>query len=518
MRKRLDASWTPWMVLRLEDEDVFALEEEARARARNNLVGMTLHTHEGYRVNWHHRLIARKLDAFIEGRIKRLIITAPPRTGKSQLVSRQMPAAIFGRKPGAKIISTTHGAKYASKLNRDVQRIMLSPAYKELYPDTRLAETHGAAEGSWLRNSTEFEIIRHGGHYMSAGVGGGIAGYGADYLLVDDPIRHRKDANSPLIRQRIWEWFHDDLMNRLDGDGGVLVMATRFHEDDLIGRLINAKKVEEDSEELGDEEDDGETWHILNLPARMDVPEEKDADDLREKGEVLWPWLWAGRRDDLTPEDMSARAKRRLARREKSSPYGFSALFQQRPTPKEGESFKVERMEIVQSIPSPVVKSVRYWDKGGTEGGGKYTAGVKISKLKDGRFIIQNVVRGQWSALRREQTIKDTAILDTVAVTIVVEQEPGSGGKESMENTVRNLAGFVVRRDLPTGAKDVRAEPVSAQIEAGNVLMLAGPWNQPLKDELRHFPLGTYSDQADALSGGFNFLARGGNQAALGQP
>jgi predicted phage terminase large subunit-like protein len=495
----------------LDPRDVLALEAKARERARRTMAGFTLHTHDGYRLNWHHRLIARRLDDFIAGRIKRLIISAPPRSGKSELVSRRMPAAIFGRNPKAKIISTSHGAKYASKLNRDVQRIMLSPAYKELYPDTRLSEKRVATttEENWLRNSTEFEIIGHGGHYMSAGVGGGIAGYGADYIIVDDPLRHRKDANSLVIRDRIWEWFHDDLENRLDGDGGILVMATRFHEDDLIGRLINHKKVTEDGEDLDEEDQDGESWHILNLPARMDFPEEKYPEDPRGDGDILWPWLWAGRRDDLTAEQMVAKSKRRLARREKASPYGFSALFQQRPTLKSGDMFPVDRIEMVHSAPSERVMTVRYWDKAGTQGGGKYTAGVKMSLLKDGRYLIEDVVRGQWSALNRENKMKDTAKADGKSVIIWVEKEGGSGGKESAENTARNLAGYRIKLETPNTSKEIRAEPFSEQVEAGNVLMIVGPWNKPYKDELRAFgPSAAYKDQVDASSGAFNKLGK----------
>lgn len=509
----------PASLIQLQDEDVYAIEEEARRAARGNLAGFTLYTHEGYRLNWHHRLIFRKLDAFIEGRIKRLIITAPPRSGKSEAVSRRMPAAIFGRKPGAKIISASHGAKYASKLNRDVQRIMLSPRYKELYPDTRLSEKRIATttEGNWLRNSTEFEIVGHGGHYMSTGVNGGVSGYGADYLIVDDPLRHRKDANSPVVRNRIWEWFNDDLVNRLDGDGGILVMATRFHQDDLIGRLIDAKKVTEDSEELDEEDDDGESWHVLNLPARMDDLKTKDPDDPRAEKEILWPWLWAGRRDDLSPEEMAEKSHRRLARREVASPYGFSALFQQTPTPKGGQAFKVEKITIVVTAPSPRLKTVRYWDKAGTEGGGKFTAGVKMSKMENGNYLIEDVVRGQWSALKREQRIKDTATVDGISCTIYVEKEGGSGGKESAENSARNLAGFIIHLDPPGSSKELRAEGVEAQVEAGNVYMMQGPWNAPFLEELRLFPLGTFKDQVDALSGAFNKLTRSGNQLALGQ-
>ena len=150
---------------------------------------------------------------------------------------------------------------------------------------------------------------------------------------------------------------------------------------------------------------------------------------------------------------------------------------------------------------------VRYWDKAGTEDGGKFTAGVLMARTTEGLFWIEDVVRGQWSALKREQIILETAESDGPSVHVWVEQEPGSGGKESAEATVRMLAGYIAHADRVTGDKVTRAQPLSAQAEAGNVVLTAAPWNRPFLRELHSFPDGKFKDQADAASGAFNKLS-----------
>ncbi len=150
---------------------------------------------------------------------------------------------------------------------------------------------------------------------------------------------------------------------------------------------------------------------------------------------------------------------------------------------------------------------MRYWDKAGTRDGGAYTAGVLMHKLKDGRFCVAHCRRGQWAALEREREIKRTAELDGRRVPIAVEQEPGSGGKESAESTIRNLAGWRVTADRPTGDKAVRAEPYAAQVQGGNVLVVRGAWTQAFIDEHIAFPVGRTKDQVDAAAAAFNLIA-----------
>jgi len=189
--------------------------------------------------------------------------------------------------------------------------------------------------------------------------------------------------------------------------------------------------------------------------------------------------------------------------------YQYSGQFLQSPVPLGGGMFHPAELVYHKRIPkfTKFVKKVRYWDKAGTAGGGAYTAGVLMGLDTKGAFWILDVRRGQWASNEREKIIKSTAILDTGNVVVGVEQEPGSGGKESAEATARNLAGFRVVLDRPTGDKALRADPFSVQVNCGNVNILMGEWNHAFLDEMTYFPLSTYKDQIDAASGAFNRLA-----------
>jgi predicted phage terminase large subunit-like protein len=193
----------------------------------------------------------------------------------------------------------------------------------------------------------------------------------------------------------------------------------------------------------------------------------------------------------------------------------WQALYEQSPFIIGGGIFPIEKLKTLPVLDrSKILKSVRYWDKGGTEGGGAFTAGALLHKMRDNTFIIEHVVRGQWSALQREEKIRFWAEHDAKnarpgAYEVGVEQEPGSGGKESAESTIRNLRGFKVYADKVTGSKEVRAEPFAAQVQGGNVSMVAGIWQADLLDEMQSFPNGKYRDQVDACSGAFNRLVSG---------
>ena len=170
--------------------------------------------------------------------------------------------------------------------------------------------------------------------------------------------------------------------------------------------------------------------------------------------------------------------------------------------------FKRFWFDIVDAAPVDA-RSVRYWDKAGTESNdADYTAGVRMVVDANRQYYIADVQRGQWSALSREQIVRQTAQMDGQASPVWVEQEPGSGGKESAQATIRNLAGWTVRAERVTGDKQTRAEPFAAQCEAGNVRIVRGDWNAAYLDELMMFPNGKHDDQVDASSGAFNKLAR----------
>ena len=154
---------------------------------------------------------------------------------------------------------------------------------------------------------------------------------------------------------------------------------------------------------------------------------------------------------------------------------------------------------------------VRYWDKAATDvkenPGSAHTAGVKVARLSSGKWCVLDVVRGQWATDEREMRIKQVAQMDGPTVTVWMEQEPGSGGKDSARGTVKNLAGYSVRAEHPTGDKVHRADPFSVQVNWGNVVLVRAPWNREFLDELANFPFGRWKDQVDAAAGAFNKIA-----------
>jgi predicted phage terminase large subunit-like protein len=222
--------------------------------------------------------------------------------------------------------------------------------------------------------------------------------------------------------------------------------------------------------------------------------------------------LAVGQRDPLRRRAGEALAPGRYSRealdalRRDVGSLGWNAEYQGAPMAAEGNRFKRAWFEIVDALPAEC-RRVRYWDKAATAGGGAYTAGVLLG-CSGNRYYVANVVRGQWSAGERDRMMRQTAELDGIDVSQWVEQEPGSGGKESAEATVRLLAGFAVYAETVTGDKDTRLEPFAAQCEAGNVSLLRGGWNGAFLDELAALPNGRYRDQSDAAGGAFNKLAR----------
>jgi predicted phage terminase large subunit-like protein len=443
------------------------------------------------------------LDKFVSGDIKRLIVTMPPRHSKSEFVSRRLPAYILGRNPDAKIIATSYGADLASRMNRDVQRIIDSPEYNRLFPGTNLSGVNNRTiSGSYLRNSDIFEIVGRFGSYRSSGIGGGIIGMGFNFGVIDDPFKDRKQANSPAYRNSVYDWFRSVFMTRQEPGAGILITMTRWHEDDLVARLLKLAK----------EESGADQWEIINFPAIAEQIEYGENEyptiedtvppigmgslDPRETGEALWP--------DRFDEDALESIRIMLGS------YEWNALYQQRPKAPEGYRIKRHWFDkVVREVPRDA-KFVRYWDKAGTEDGGAYTAGVLMAQY-EGFYYIVDVKRAQLSAFERERMIKQATQeqMKYGRVRTYIEQEPGSSGQDSVKMTIANLAGFSVYADRPSGDKDERLYPFEAQAEAGNVRIVKGDWNEAYLDELAAIGPGCkYRDQADATSGAFKYLVK----------
>jgi hypothetical protein len=265
-------------------------------------------TKPDYQFSWHHNLLIDHLQQFAEGKIRKLMVFMPPQHGKSELTSRRLPAYLLGINPKLKIVGCSYSADLSRSFNRDVQRIMDDDVYIDIFPNTRLNSSNirTSAKGSYLRNADIFEIVENVGFYKSVGVGGSLTGTPVDIGIIDDPVKDVVEANSLTYRARVWDWYNGVFSTRLHNNSQVLITQTRWHEDDLSGRILKQK--------------DAHEWTVLTLPGIL-MTAEKHEDDPRKIGEALW-------------EDRHSLSK--LIKFQENSPRLFQAMYQQDPKPFEG--------------------------------------------------------------------------------------------------------------------------------------------------------------------------------------
>lgn len=397
----------------------------------------------------HIRLIGEAIDAVNRGEIDRLAINMPPRHGKSETVTVRAPLEFLEDNPSENVLVTGYNERFARKFGRRT---------RNLAEERGLVAPDKSAADEWATPS--------GGIYMARGVGSPPTGTGFKRIIIDDPIRRREDAESEVYRDKAWDWYAEDIYSRLEPGGAVILVCTLWHEDDVAARAIASEP---------------NRWHVLKLKA------------ISDEGAALWPERFS--LDDL------------LRIKSVMGDYGFEALYQQNPTPREGARFQVSKIEFVDAIPNGLT-TVRAWDMGASIDG-DFTSGVKMAGPdNDGNYYIVDVVRGQWEPAERNRVIKQTAELDGVTVKIRGPQDPGAAGKESAQAFIRLLAGFNVRTEPVSGDKELRADPLVAQVNACNVKMMRGDWNRPVLEVFRQFPNGKHDDDVDAAADAFADLSR----------
>lgn len=422
--------------------------------------------------NWHIDAMSEYFMAITRGEISRLVINVPPGMTKSMMTNVFFPCWEWGpcNLSHYRYICASYRLDLSIRDNIKARRLITSEWYQTLWP-----------MGLMPDQDTKIKFENEHTGYKVALPPDSTTGERGDRVLIDDP-HSVKGALSELDRKSTIIWFSESIPTRLNDPilSAIIVIMQRQHEQDVTGYVI--------AEELG--------YELLVLPMEFETKRRFISsigfeDPRTKEGELLFP--------ERFPQDVVERDKKVL---------GLAATagqFQQRPTPRGGGMIKAEMLAVGE--PAQIVRSIRYWDKAGTEDGGAYTAGAHIGIDVEGMYWVLDIVRGQWSAHKREKFIKQTAEIDGTGVEIWVEQEPGSGGKESAESTIQNLAGYVIRADKVTGAKEVRAEAFSIQVEAGNVKLKRGAWNKPYIDEAQSWPVSKYKDQIDASAGGFNKLA-----------
>lgn len=427
---------------------------------------------KGYR--WqrarHHELICDALMRVYLGQCKRLIINVPPRYSKTELAVINFIAWCFGKVPDCEFIHASYSGQLAVNNSAQIRDMVRHDAYREVFPDTQLASDAGH---HWKTTD--------GGVMYATGAGGTITGFGAGKhregfggaILIDDP--HKADeARSDVIRQGVIDWFQNTLESRKNSpDTPVILIMQRLHEKDLAGWLLGGGN--------------GETWEHLCVPA------------WNEDGTPLWP------------EKHDAETLKRM---ETAAPYVFAGQYRQKPSPPAGGTIKPDQLQVVDALPAGPIEWVRGWDFAATEksvsaADPDWTAGGRLGRMRDGRFVIADMVRLRAGPDERDAAVKNTAARDGKQHRVSLPQDPGQAGKTQALALTRMLAGYPVHTSPESGEKYTRALPLAAQINVGNVLMLKAPWNDALISEMRMFPNGAHDDQVDCLSRAFEALLGG---------
>lgn len=452
-------------------------------KARESLIEFTEFTMPGienpedatqsrYDPQYFHRALAAALEEVEAGRLLRLIVTFPPRHGKSELTSRRFPAWLTGRDPYRHVILATYNQPFAEDYGRQVRAIIQSDQFKTVFPETKLRKGSAAAD----RLVTERD-----GMLAFVGRGGSTTGRGADFLIIDDPLKDRAEANSATVREELWSWYNDTMSTRLMSDtGAIIIIMTRWHEDDLVGRLTDPANPHYNEQEA-------EQWKIINIPA---IAEDDDVLG-REPGQALWPEKFG--------LDYLESFRRR-------NPVGFSALYQQRPTPADGDFFKAEMLATYMPQECPPLDRLRIYAASdhavGTKQNNDYTVLLIVGVDELGNIWLLDCWR------KRAPTDKVVEAM----VALMKRWKPIVWWAERGHIT-QSIGPFLFRRmreervyvniqeQTPKADKQARAQSISGRAAMGMVRFpKTQHWCEDARQECMKFPGGRHDDFVDALA------------------
>lgn len=400
------------------------------------------------------------------GTCPKLAISWPPQHAKTESVTVRYPLWRMLREPGLRVGVATYNQTFTNKQSRKTKRLA-----------RRLGLTFGDPDRAdeWC--------LQNGSTFIARGAGAGIAGEPLDLLVIDDPFKSRQEADSPVIQERVYEWYMDDVTPRIQKGGAVILIHTRWNPGDLIGRI----QASEESAE----------WRYVVLKALAE-----QGDPLgREPGTALCP-------DRFTRENLEA--KRR------TEGIGFESLYQQNPIPRGGTFFERAWFKLVDRLPDGCTL-VRYWDLAASrKDSACFTAGVLMARHGSGdavRYYVVDVIRGRWMPAERNEVLLQTARGDKArpGFAKTLFEAPVFDKDRSAERAIiAKLAGHVVVADRVSGAgsKELRAEPLASASKGGIVSLIAGAWNAAYLTEMEGFPRGNWKDQVDSSSGAYNALTR----------
>lgn len=442
-------------------------------------------TKPNYDFNWHHKIMARALDQFAKGELKRLIITAPPQTGKSEQTSRRLPPYIHGQNPDARILAASYGATLASRNNRDVQRIMEGQAYRTLFPEAQIAMVGMDFQGKMppARNNTTYEIFDREGSYRCAGVGGSFTGMPADFFILDDPIKGPKEASSQRHLDSLWEWVATVMETRLHNDSAVLITMTRWTQGDPVGRFLRLMKTHADADK----------WTVIRFPGIFEGPSDDlefapHPEDPRQIGEALWP----AKHSQLKYSKM----------RETMGPKYYNSVVQQRPAAQEGNIVKRSQIQFFKKMPERYDRSCQSWDCAfkGSETSSYVAGGVFVAE--EAKFMVVDLIRARMDFNATIAAIKAmSAKWPKVLLKLIEDKANGPAIVSSLQSKIAGITAEPVEG----GDKVARFRAVSPIFDAKQFYLpdpdyFDVPWVKDYIEELVTFPDSAFKDQVDMTS------------------
>ena len=453
-----------------------ATTEAARRHCADSLLAFAKFCDPMYQPARLHEYLAGLLQAVESGAKRRIIISVPVRHGKSRLVAVEFPAWLLGRNPGRKIITASYGSDLSEKHSREAMDRVMSDRYRWVFPRTHIAPG---------KRSVREWGTAEGGTYKATGVGGALSGHGADVLLLDDLVKDFQDAHSETIREGTWNWFLSTAMTRLSATGSVILIGTRWHTDDIIGRLTDPAR-------LGQLKEAGvnQQWEVVNFPG---IAKENDPFG-RAPGEALWPERWSA---EMIREQMVVQGS-----------YIASAMYDGVPVASGGNYIKVANFQFCSAAQVPTdTRRVRFWDLATTSDTmADFSAGVKATMDKAGNLYVMDVAFGQWDWPKTRGMINMLGASEKILVGI----EAVAGFKTSLANVRETISKDVVVQEFGADKdKLTRALPWIALSEAKKVFLVTGDWNAAFVNQCREFPNGKNDDMIDGVSGSYIMLTQG---------
>lgn len=464
-----------------------AAELLRRRAARRSLLDFTLRTKPDYRPSWHHALLCRAIDRWISGEGRpNLIVCVPPQHGKSELVSRRLPGYLLGRDADARVIACSYGASLACAMNLDAQRVIDCGRYRSIFPGTTLGDGKGGAR----RNSDLFEVAGRAGAYRSAGVGGPIVGLPMDWGIIDDPFKNREEADSPAVREAVWRWYTGAFLSRAHSLTRKLICHTRWHPDDLVGRLL--KQAEDDPA--------ADQWDVVVLPAVAEGT--LHPEDPRRPGEALWP--------ERFPLPL-------LMQRRAASLTDWAGIYQQRPRAVGSVEWPDELFDWpgfwFDDWPGNCALKVMSLDpsKGSDSKQGDYQAAIKWGRTPDGtEWVEADLAKRPVCAAR---TADDVAIGEGMCERVVELYKAFGPECLALEtNTFQQLLTIPLHAEAKRQRielriveldnrvnKNVRIRRLGGPLSARRMRFRRTPGTRLLVEQLKQFPTADHDDGPDGL-------------------